>query len=47
MTPLREELAGKTQTSLIVLSAAAAVLLISCVNLANLLMSRWAARRQK
>jgi predicted permease len=48
VTPLREELAGKTQTSLIVLlSASAAVLLISCVNLANLLMSRWAARRRE
>ncbi len=46
VTPLREELAGKTQTSLIVrLSASGAVLLIACVNLANLLMSRWAARR--
>src|SRR5262249_33964848 len=48
VTPLREELAGKTQTSLIVLlSASAAVLLISCVNLANLLMSRWATRRRE
>ncbi|HKC86328.1 MAG TPA: ABC transporter permease, partial [Blastocatellia bacterium] len=38
VTPLREELAGKTQTSLIVLlCASAAVLLIACVNLANLL----------
>src|SRR6266850_43601 len=46
VTPLREELAGKTQTSLIVLmGASAAILLIACVNLANLLMSRWAARR--
>jgi predicted permease len=45
VTPLREELAGEMQTSLIVLlSAAAAVLLISCVNLSNLLLSRWAAR---
>ena len=45
VTPLREELAGKTQTSLIVLlCASAAVLLISCVNLANLLMSRGAVR---
>jgi predicted permease len=48
VTPLREELAGKTQSSLIaLLGAAAAVLLISCVNLANLLMSRWAARRHE
>jgi putative ABC transport system permease protein len=48
VTPLREELAGKTQTSLIVLlCAAAAVLLISCVNLANLLMSRGVARRRE
>ncbi len=46
--PLRAELAGKTQTSLIVLlAAAAAVLLISCVNLANLLMSRGAVRRRE
>jgi putative ABC transport system permease protein len=48
LTPLREELAGKTQTSLMVLlSASAAVLLISCVNLANLLMSRGAVRRRE
>jgi predicted permease len=48
VTPLREELAGKMQTSLIVLlSASAAVLLISCVNLSNLLMSRCAARRHE
>jgi putative ABC transport system permease protein len=46
--PLREELAGKTQTSLVVLLAAsAAVLLIACVNLANLLMSRGAVRRRE
>ncbi|HYR85054.1 MAG TPA: ABC transporter permease [Terriglobia bacterium] len=48
LTPLREELAGKTQTSLIVLlGASAAVLLIACVNLANLLMSRGAVRRRE
>ena len=48
VTPLREELAGKTQTSLIVLmGASASVLLISCVNLANLLLSRWTARRRE
>jgi predicted permease len=45
VTPLREELAGKTQTALVLLlSAAAALLLIACVNLANLLMSRGAVR---
>jgi putative ABC transport system permease protein len=45
VTPLREELAGKTQTALVVLlCASAALLLIACVNLANLLMSRGAAR---
>jgi len=43
--PLREEMAGKTRTALIVLlSASAALLLIACVNLANLLLSRGAAR---
>jgi putative ABC transport system permease protein len=43
--PLRKEMAGKTQTALIVLlSAAAALLLIACVNLTNLLLSRGAAR---
>ena len=43
--PLREEMAGKTQTALIVLlCASAALLLIACVNLANLLLSRGAAR---
>jgi predicted permease len=48
VTPLREELTGKTGTSLVVLlSGSAAVLLIACVNLANLLMSRGAARRRE
>ena len=45
VTPLREEIAGKTQTALIVLlSASAALLLIACVNLTNLLLSRSAVR---
>jgi putative ABC transport system permease protein len=46
--PLRQEMAGKTQPALIVLlCASAAVLLIACVNLANLLMSRGAARTRE
>jgi ABC-type antimicrobial peptide transport system permease subunit len=45
VTPVRGELAGKTQTALVLLlCAAAALLLIACVNLANLLMSRGAVR---
>src|SRR5215470_13589490 len=45
MIPLREQMAGKTQTALIVLLwASAALLLICCVNLANLLLARGAAR---
>ena len=45
VTSLREDIAGKTQTALVVLLAAsAALLLIACVNLANLLMSRGLAR---
>jgi putative ABC transport system permease protein len=48
VTPLREELAGKTYTSLLVLlGASAAILLIACFNLANLLMSRGAVRRRE
>ena len=43
--PLREEIAGRTRTALILLlSASAALLLIACVNLTNLLLSRSAAR---
>ena len=43
--PLREQIAGKTQTELIVLMCASlALLLIACVNLANLLLSRNAVR---
>ena len=42
---LREEILGKTHTALILLMcASAALLLIACVNLANLLLSRSAAR---
>jgi putative ABC transport system permease protein len=48
MYPLREEMTGKMQMALIVLlCASAALLLIACVNLANLLMSRGAARRRE
>lgn len=48
VVPLREELAGKTEKSLLVLlCASAAILLISCVNLANLLLSRGAARKRE
>ena len=45
LEPLRSEIAGKMQNALILLlCASAAVLLIACVNLANLLLSRSAAR---
>ena len=45
VTPLREEIAGKTQSALILLlGASVALLLIACVNLTNLLLSRGAAR---
>ena len=45
VVPLREEIAGRTGTALTVLLwAAAALLLIACVNLTNLLLSRGAAR---
>jgi predicted permease len=45
VTPLREEIAGRTQSALILLlSASLALLLIACVNLTNLLLSRGAAR---
>jgi putative ABC transport system permease protein len=45
VAPLREELAGKARTALVLLMwAAAALLLIACVNLANLQMSRGVAR---
>ena len=45
MIPLRKEMAGKTRTAMIVLLwASAALLLIACVNLANLLLSRGEVR---
>ena len=45
VTPLRAEMTGKTQTALVVLLCASmALLLIACVNLANLLMSRSVTR---
>jgi putative ABC transport system permease protein len=46
--PLRDEMTGNTQTALVaLLCASAALLLIACVNLANLLMSRGAARSRE
>ncbi len=43
--PLRDEMTGNTQPALVaLLCASGALLLIACVNLANLLMSRGAAR---
>jgi putative ABC transport system permease protein len=45
VVPLREEIAGKTETALtVLLGASAMLLLIACANLANLLLSRSSAR---